>query len=146
MFSTEIVRTNPHIDEDQALRVTELWVAAYPSMRQILDSVIRAQRTAANPTVDIPALERVRLELGQMDRGTYRGCTRGEPVFIPSSARIAVHAVLNVTSIGHPYAGDIYRLAAELADLTAADHRRRSQDQRLEADWTPARDGGWPQL
>lgn len=42
-----------------------------------------------------------------------------------------MHAVLNTASIGHLYVGTIYRLAAELADLAVADHRRRRTESGL---------------
>lgn len=120
MTTIGIVRTSRHLDQDQAAQVTALWTAAYPAMREILDSVIRVQRGADRPTVDIPGLGRIRRELGQMDRGTYRACTHGEPAFSPASAYGLIRGVLDVTSLGSPHAGDIHRLAAVLADLTAA--------------------------
>ncbi|MEV8476196.1 hypothetical protein [Streptomyces sp. NPDC051173] len=122
MLTMETVRTNRHLDEDQAARVVELWNAAYPGMREILDTVIRVWREAGDDRVE--RLERVRRELGQMDRGTYQDCKRSAPVFIPSHSRGHLLAVLNVTSIGNPHAGAIHRLAAELADLTVARHER----------------------
>ncbi|MFK0203460.1 hypothetical protein [Streptomyces lavendulae] len=130
MLTTETVRTNPNISEDQALRVVELWTIAYPEMRTILDRVIKAQREFEKPTRDVKQLEQVRLELGQLDRGNYRGCTRGGPMFSAYAAHGAVHDVLNVTPLGHPGAGGVYRLAGELADLSAAtDARIRARDE-----------------
>ncbi|MCY0923914.1 MULTISPECIES: hypothetical protein [unclassified Streptomyces] len=135
MLTTETVRTNPTLSEDQALRVAELWTIAYPEMRAILDRVIKAQREFEKPTRDVKALEQVRLELGQLDRGTYRGCTRGGPMFSVHAARSAVHEVLNVTWLGHPGAGNIYRLAGELADLAAAaNERMRAEDEARRAE------------
>ncbi|WP_424893456.1 hypothetical protein [Streptomyces sp. XH2] len=125
MLTTETVRTNRYLDEDQAARVVELWNAAYPGMREILDTVIRAKREAHQPSTDIERLEQVRRELGQMDRGTYRDCKRGPAVFRPSASWGHLLRVLKATPIGSPHAGSIHRLAAELADLTAADTERR---------------------
>ncbi|MFI1734970.1 hypothetical protein ACH40E_38305 [Streptomyces acidicola] len=116
-LTVETVRTNSHIDQARAERLVEHWSAAYPAMRTILDTVIAAQRGAERPTVDLPRLERARRELGQVDRGTHRVCTRSEPFFSPTAAGWLVEDVIAITHIGRPHAGAIYRLAAELADL-----------------------------
>lgn len=146
MITVETIRTNPNLSEDQALRVVELWTIAYPEMRGILDQVIKAQREFEKPTRDVKVLEQVRLELGQLDRGTYRGCTRGGPMFSVYAAHGAVHHVLNATSLGHPAAGGIYRLAGELADLTAAaTERMRAQDEARRAQAAQSLDRVGPQ-
>jgi hypothetical protein len=113
------VRTYRRIDFPRAERLVEHWSAAYPAMRTILDTVITAQRTAERPTVDLRRLENTRRELGQVDRGTHRLCTRSAPSFSPTTAGWLVRNVIAVTHVGHPQAGAIYRLAAELADLAA---------------------------
>lgn len=69
------IRTHEHLDTDQAAHLAALWTATYPAMREILDLVIRANRATDHPVVDVPRLVRVRRELGQIDRGTYRPCT-----------------------------------------------------------------------
>lgn len=96
------------------------WATTYPHMRAILDAVIRANRGADHPHVDVPRLERVRRDLGQLDRGTYRPCTQSPPAWCPTSAFGLVRAVANVTSLGHPLAGANHRLAADLADEVAS--------------------------
>ncbi|MFD8025437.1 hypothetical protein ACFV6G_34125 [Streptomyces lavendulae] len=111
------VRTYRHVDLPRAQRLVEHWSAAYPAMRTILDTVITAQRKAQRPTVDLRRLEDTRRELGQMDRGTHRLCTRSAPSFSPTSAAWLVRNVIAVTYVAHPDASAIYRLAAELADL-----------------------------
>ncbi|MDQ0943304.1 hypothetical protein [Streptomyces sp. V1I1] len=126
MLTTQTVRTNPHLTDDQAAHIVALWTAAYPAMRETLDTVIHAQRGADRRTVDIPRLERTRRALGQIDRGTYRPCTRSTPAFSPTSAYFLVRNVLNVTSLGSPHVGAIHRLAAELADLSAAASTRHA--------------------
>ncbi|WP_105974706.1 hypothetical protein [Streptomyces geranii] len=120
-LTPEAVRTYPRIDQAGAERLVEHWHTAYPAMRTILDTVITAQRRAERPTVDIPRLERVRRELGQVDRGTHRVCTRSEPFFSPTTAGWLVRDVIDITHVGHPQAAAIYRLAAELADLSVED-------------------------
>ncbi|MFD5385446.1 hypothetical protein ACFWMG_10890 [Streptomyces sp. NPDC127074] len=69
----------------------------------------------------LPRLDRVRRELGQVHRGSYRECTRSAPSFSPATAAWLVRDVLGITHIGHPDAGTIYRLAAEPADLAVDD-------------------------
>ncbi|MFF2132421.1 hypothetical protein ACFVW1_45225 [Streptomyces olivochromogenes] len=116
-LTVEQVLTNRHIDQARAERLVEYWSTAYPAMRTILDTVIAAQRRAERPTVDLPRLENARRELGQVDRGTHRGCTRSAPFFSPTIVGWLVRHVIDIMHIGHSQAGAIYRLAAELADL-----------------------------
>ncbi|WP_406150751.1 hypothetical protein [Streptomyces anulatus] len=120
-LTVEKVVTNQNIDWASAERLIERWTAAYPAMRTILDTVIAAQRKAQRPTVDLPRLERVRRELGQVDRGTYSVCARSAPFFSPTDAAWLVRDVIAVTYVAHPQASAIYRLAAELADLAVED-------------------------
>ncbi|MFJ2833591.1 hypothetical protein ACIPC1_39640 [Streptomyces sp. NPDC087263] len=120
-LTPEAVRTYPRIDQAGAERLARHWRTAYPAMRTILDTVIVAQRGAEPPTVDLPRLERVRRELGQVDRNTHRVCTRSEPFFSPTTAGWLVRDVIDITHIGHPQASAIYRLAADLADLAVQD-------------------------
>lgn len=117
-LTPETVLTYSRVDRAGAERLAEHWSAAYPAMRTILDTVITAQRQAERPTVDIPRLERVRRELGQVDRNTHRVCTRSAPYFSPTTAGWLLRDVINITYVGHPQAAAIYRLAAELADLS----------------------------
>ncbi|MFD9453433.1 hypothetical protein ACFWBC_10125 [Streptomyces sp. NPDC059985] len=117
MLTTETVRTNPTLSEDQALRVAELWTIAYPDMRAILDTVIKAQRSAERPTVEVARLETVRRELGQLHRATFKSCTRSAGGFSHHYALVHVQEVLDVTSNGNPVKGALHRLAGELADL-----------------------------
>jgi hypothetical protein len=136
------LRTYRHLTATQADHLAELWNATYPAMREILDRVIRANRGTDRPVADVPRLERVRRELGQIDRGTHRPCTQSPPGFSPTEAYILVGWVLEATSLGSPHAGGIHRLAAELADLMTTPHPphltvRRAPDQPV---CQPARD------
>ncbi|GAA2965246.1 hypothetical protein [Kitasatospora cinereorecta] len=118
MIATEV--KNRFVTETRAQRIADRWNAAYPAMRTILDAVIKAQRGAEEPTVDVARLERVRREMGQQDRGTFKSCTRSPGGFSIFDAFSQVREVVNVTSIGHPDAGAILRLCAELADAVAS--------------------------
>ncbi|MFC7885235.1 hypothetical protein ACFUVV_25665 [Streptomyces sp. NPDC057376] len=117
MIATEV--KNRFITETRAQRIADRWNAAYPAMRAILDTVIKAQRGAEQPTVDVARLERVRREMGQQDRGSFKACTRSPGGFSIFDAFSQVREVVNVTSIGHADAGAILRLCAELADAVA---------------------------
>ena len=128
----------------QEQAIADRWNAVYPAMRNILDAVIKAQRGAERPTVDVARLERVRRELGQQDRGTFKGCTRSPGSFSISSAYTQVREVLAVTSIGDPDAGAIHRLAGELADAVAEAGRAFSAEWEAERAAVPVQpvDGG----
>ncbi|MEU2899587.1 hypothetical protein ABZ690_08330 [Streptomyces sp. NPDC006967] len=117
MIATEV--KNRFITETRAQRIANRWNAAYPAMRTILDTVIKAQRGAEQSTVDVARLERVRREMGQQDRGSFRACTRSPGGFSIFDAFSQVREVVNVTSIGHSDADAIFRLCAELADAVA---------------------------
>ncbi|MDG5807888.1 hypothetical protein P9869_35630 [Streptomyces ossamyceticus] len=123
MLTAEHVITR-YIDVDRAQEIANHWNGVYPAMRRILDLVITAQRGAERPTVDLPRLERVRRELGQLDRAAYRGCTRSPKSFSIHGALSNVRETLDVTSVGTPELGDIYRLAAVLADVTVHCNRQ----------------------
>ncbi|GAA3312105.1 hypothetical protein GCM10020295_83050 [Streptomyces cinereospinus] len=86
MIATDV--RNRFVTSSRTQRIADRWNAAYPAMRTILDTVIQAQRAAQQPTVDVARLERVRRELGQQDRGTFRACTRS-PGGSASSTRSA---------------------------------------------------------
>ncbi|MGW1037535.1 hypothetical protein [Streptomyces antibioticus] len=110
---------NRFVTASRTQRIADRWNSAYPAMRTILDTVITAQRAAEHPTVDVARLERVRREMGQQDRGTFKACTRSPGGFSIFDAFSQVREVVNVTSIGHTDAGAILRLCAELADAVA---------------------------
>lgn len=96
------------------------WPELYPRMRKILDTVIKGQRTARRPTLDVPSLVHVRRDLGQLDRGTYQTCTRLPGGWSSFAAFRLVREVITVTPLGHPDAAAILRLAADLADQNSA--------------------------
>ncbi|MBD0844207.1 hypothetical protein [Streptomyces sp. TRM68416] len=124
MIATDV--RNRFVTSSRPQRIANRWNAAYPAMGTILDTVIQAQRAAQQPTVDVARLERVRRELGQQDRGTFKACTRSPGGFSIIDAFSQVREVVNVTSIDHADAGAILRLCAELADAvaeTAVAHR-----------------------
>lgn len=142
MIATDV--RNRFVTTSQAQRIADRWNRVYPAMRAILDGVIKAQRGAERPTVDVARLERVRREMGQQDRGAYKACTRSPGAFSVSHAFAQVREVVNVTSIGHADAGAILRLCAELADAVAEDAVARRAEWEAERAAVPAQpvDGG----
>lgn len=99
--------------------IEELWAAAYPTMRTILDNIINGRR-AVNANVD--SYVQLRLGLGQLDRGTYKPCTRSYgcgPADSPMSTMSLLRKVLAVVPVGSPAAGLLYRLASTVATAAA---------------------------
>lgn len=96
----------------------------------------KAQRDADRPTVDVAHLERVRREMGQQARSTFKACTRSPGAFSVFDAYSQVREVLAVTSIGHADAGAIHRLAGKLADVVAGATRA------CRAEWEAERAAG----
>jgi hypothetical protein len=142
MMATDMV--SRFVSAGDAEGIAEHWNGTYFAMRGILDTVIRAQRGAARPTVDIARLERVRREMGQQDRGTFKACTRSPGGFSIFDAFSQVREVVAVTSIGHADAGTILRLCAELADAVAEAAIARRAEWESERAAVPAQvvDGG----
>ncbi|MDL4815483.1 hypothetical protein [Actinomadura opuntiae] len=127
---------SPHLSEAAAQYLTDLWNTAYPHMRTDLTEVIAAHRNASlrrpgrqrtETAKEIRRYESVRRELGQLDRGTHRPCSRSEPRFSLFAATNAVRHALDALPVDSPHAGDIYRLAAELSDLRTAEMTRIKQ-------------------
>lgn len=132
------------------------WNAAYPTMRAIATSRITAYRRQiadrvwdidpANPNADIlraytptePRLRRqlknaetLRRTLHQLDHGTHRPCTQSPAAFSPFAAYGAVRGFLRTVSANDRGLGDVYRLAAVLAE--AVEERCRELAERHEA-------------
>ena len=142
MTTTATVRATGQLDDTTAADIATLWNAAYPTMRTILTASInglrdRIQREGWKQD-DLPAAERgssrdlgakvarlenLRRSLGQLDRGTYRGCTQSPGSFSTIHAYWAVRDVLSATSISDRNLAAVYELAAILS--AASDARQR---------------------
>lgn len=96
------------------------WPTTYPAMKSVLDALIKTNRGARRPAVDVTSLQRVRRDLGQLDRGTYQACTRSPHGWNSFAAFRLVREVACVTPLGHPDAPAFFRLAADIAELNAA--------------------------
>lgn len=51
---------NRFVTDAQAQNIAERWNGVYPAMRNILDTVIKAQHSADRPTVDVLDLRELR--------------------------------------------------------------------------------------
>ena len=132
MTTIATVRGLGQLDDTTAARIADLWNQAYPGMRDTLTLVISRHRDYLQKAEELTAemeasarryikrLEETRRVLGQLDRGTHRGCTRSPGAFSTSAALSAVRRALEAFSVGGPVLGDVYRLAAALADEQAA--------------------------
>lgn len=140
MITTGTVRSVGQIDDTTAARISELWNLAYPDLREALTNVISnrrdhlrkaeqaeplSQEAKSSAAQYIKRMEETRRALGQLDRGTYRGCTRSPGAFTANSALSAVSRALKAVPFGSPHAGNAYRLAGELADAVAAQNAKR---------------------
>lgn len=134
MTTTATVRATGAIDVTTAAAVADLWNAAYPTMRTILTASINGYRDriqregwaqADLPRADrgtrrdlgarLARLESLRRSLGQLDRGTYQGCTRSPGSFSVIHAYGAVRGVLAATSSSVRNLAAVYELAAALS-------------------------------
>lgn len=137
--------------------VADLWSAAYPTMRATTTSRITAYRQQiedrvwdidpANPNAELiraytpteaklhrrlKNAETLRRTLHQISSGTHRPCTQSPPAFSPFAAYDAVRDFLRTGSANDRGLGDVYRLAAVLAEAVeercrelAAEHKVR---------------------
>lgn len=150
MTTIATVRDTGQLDDTTAADIANRWNAAYPTMRTILTASINGLRDRirregwtqdALPKGDwgsskdlgakVARLENLRRSLGQLDRGTYRGCTRSPGGFSPVSAYWAVRDVLAATSISDRNLAAVYELAAILS--FASDARQRELAARRSA-------------
>lgn len=138
--------------------IAPLWDAAYPTMRAIATSRITTYRSQiadrvwdidpANPNAEIlraytptePRLRRrlknaetLRRTLHQIDNGTHRPCTQSPPAFSPFAAYGAVRDFLRTVSANDRGLGDVYRLAAVLAEAVEERCRELASESKARA-------------
>lgn len=147
MITTATVRDSGRLDDTTAGTLATQWNAAYPTMRTILNAAItslRARMEREAWTQDslqpedrgsgrdlgakLARMEGLRRGLGQLDRGTYRGCTRSPGGFSPTSAYWSVRDFLAVTTNGDRGLADVYDLAAHLAYISDGLARQRAAE------------------
>lgn len=137
------------VDTDAAQQIADQWNIAYPHMRAALTAVIGAHRYLAESatsddakttaTRNMKDAERVRRELGQLDRGSLRMCTRDSVGgFSVIGALSVVRHAIDAFSWESPHLGDTYRLAAALADVVG--ERTKAREAKRAATSTTAGD------
>lgn len=148
MTTAATIRNQGRIDDTTATRIANLWNTAYPTMRAIATTRIDAYRrhvrdeawkvdpthphaeaiqafipTEATIRRRLANLETLRRELGQLDRGTHRACTRSPGGFSVLAAYTAVRSLLGATSVNDEGLSALYQLAAVLAEAAEERHR-----------------------
>lgn len=145
MITAATVRDHGRLDDTTASTLADQWNAAYPTMRRILNASINGLRariereewTAARLRPEdrgsgrdlgaqLARMEGLRRGLGQLDRGTYRGCTRSPGGFSPTSAYWSVRRFLEVTTANDRGLSDVYYLASHLAFIEDSLARQRA--------------------
>lgn len=157
MLDADLVHETGHFSYADAEHLADLWNHAYPAMRKIATAYIEGMRAyieregwvvdpkhpqaEALRTYVLPEgrarrklrhAEELRRDLGQLDRGTHKPCTRSPGCFSVTSAYMGVRNLIILSSLGSEGLADIYRLAAVLAEAEerlnaerAAWHRER---------------------
>jgi hypothetical protein len=148
VITTATVRGAGSLDDTSAAQIADLWNAAYPTMRTIVTGRISSDRglirdeawkvDASHPQTEVlrtfapsekdlrarlERMERLRLVLGQLDRATYRGCTRSPGGFSPLGAYRSVRSLLGATTVNDHDLASVYELAAALARASDDWHR-----------------------
>lgn len=155
MLTAATARAHGRIDDTTATRIADLWNAAYPTMRATVTARIDAYRgqireqawhvdpdhphadvlraytpTEAQLRRRLKNAEALRRQLGQLDRGTHRACTRSPGGFTVLAAYSTVRALLKTTGLNDEGLAAVYRLAAVLADAADDLHRELSATTR----------------
>lgn len=150
MLTAATIRSHGRVDDTTATRIADLWNAAYPVMResatarvdafrrQVRDEIWNAIPDLSNPHAEtlraftpteatvrrrLKDAEGLRRELGQLDRGAHRACTRSPGGFSTLAAYRAVRAFLDATTLNDRGLAAVYQLAAALADTADEQHR-----------------------
>lgn len=141
MLDADLVHETGHFSYADAEHLADLWNRAYPAMRQIITRYIESQREYIerrgwvidpnHPHAEVlqeratperkaryrlKLSEELRRDLGQLDRGTHKPCTRSPGCFSVTAAYMAVRSLISHSSLNSEGLADIYRLAAELAE------------------------------
>lgn len=141
MLDADLVHETGHFSYADAEHLADLWNRAYPAMRKIATGYIEGQRTyieregwVIDPTHrhaevlqayavpegkarrKLKLAEELRRDLGQLDRGTHKLCTRSPGSFTVTGAYMAVRNLISLTSLNSEGLPLIYRLAADLAE------------------------------
>lgn len=160
MLTAEIVFDTGRFSYADAEHLADLWNRAYPAMRKVSTGYIEGMRKyieregwvidpnhryadvlqeQATPEKKarrkLRTAEELRRQLGQLDRGTHKLCTRSPGSFSVTGSYMAVRHLLGISSFSSEGLADVYRLAAVLAEAEeklnvdrAAWHRENSSN------------------
>jgi len=152
MLTADMVFDTGHFSYADADHLADLWNRAYPRMREIVTNYIAGLRSSierqswevdpkhpqaealrqfATPEAELrrklKLAEDLRRGLGQLDRGTHKLCTCSPGAFTVTGAYTHVRNLLGRTSLSQEGVGDIYRLAAVLADAEERVNAERAE-------------------
>ena len=158
MLDVELVHETGHFSYADAEHLADLWNRAYPAMRQISTGYIEGMRkyieqegwvidpahrhaevlqAYATPEKKahrkLKLAEDLRRDLGQLDRGTHKPCTRSPGCFSVTAAYMAVRNLISLSSLNSEGLASVYRLAAELAEAEERVNEARKEWHRKNA-------------
>lgn len=141
MLTAELVHETGHFSYADAEHLADLWNRAYPEMRKIVTGYIEGQRAyieregwvidPSHPHAEVlqayatpekkvrrklKLAEDLRRELGQLDRGTHKLCTRSPGGFTVTGAYMAVRNLIRISSLNSEGLAQIFLLAAGLTE------------------------------
>lgn len=141
MLDADMVHETGHFSYADADHLADLWNRAYPAMRQIATRYVEGLRRSVeerswevdpkHPQAEVlqamaspegkvrrrlKLAEDLRRELGQLDRGAHKLCTRSPGSFTVTGAYMAVRNLIRASSLNSEGLGEIFRLAAVLAE------------------------------
>lgn len=152
MLTADMVYETGHFSYADAEYLADRWNQGYPAMRQIATGYIEGMRTYIeqekwaidpdHPHADVlqayatpenkarrklKLAEELRRDLGQLDRGTHKPCTRSPGCFSVTAAYMTVRGLIGLTSLNSEGMPSIYRLAADLAEAEERVNEARKQ-------------------
>lgn len=141
MLDADMVHATGHFSYADAEHLADRWNQAYPVMRKIATSHIEGLRLSVegrswevdpkHPQAEalrkflpdegkvrrkLKLAEDLRRELGQIDRGTHKLCTRSPGSFTVTGAYVAVRNLIRVSSLSSKGLSSVFQLAAVLAE------------------------------
>lgn len=155
MLDADLVFETGHFSYAEAEHLADLWNRAYPTMREIATRCINGKKAAidgrswevdpkhpqaevlrellpkeAELTRRMKQVETLRRELGQLDRGTHKPCTRSPGCFSVTGAYMAVRNLIKISSLSSEGLGNVFRLAAVLAEAEEKVNAERAEWQK----------------
>lgn len=152
MVTAEMVHETGYFSYADAEHLADLWNRAYPAMRQIATGYVEGLRLSVerksweidpkHPQAEVlrelatpenkvrrklKLAEDLRRELGQVDRGTHKLCTRSPGHFTVTGANMTVRNLIRISSLSSEGLGEVFRLAAMLAEAEEKVNAERAE-------------------